>query len=360
MKKTWLIVLALCMAVIVGCSSGDSESSSEPKEKVDGVPDEVQDNVRIGVVRNLPSDDHTKQFLDGAQKEGEAFGFEVDTFISDGDDAKFQDLVSQAIQKQYDGLVISHGDASYSYDMISPAVDKEMEVVTFDTVAEKDGEVLEGITSTQQNDELLAEMSLDKVIENHDGNGPPKVLKITIGGIPPLDNRDVIYKEYEEAGKIETVDEIGPQSMDNVQGDVESAVTASLNKYGDDEIDIVWAAWDELAKGAYTALKSKNSDLKLVSIDISNQDINFMTEADSEWISTAAVDPYLIGVMNMRLLAKKIAGEDTPEDYQLEPQVINQEDLDEDTTMDDLDDIIDGWGESDDFNEDWMEKLRDN
>lgn len=361
MKKIMFLVFTLSLIVVVGCSNDSSaDKSSEPKEKIDGVPDEVQENVRIGVIRNLPSDDHTKQFLDGAKKEGEEFGFEVDTFISDGDDAKFQDLVSQAIQKQYDGIVISHGEASYSYDMISPALDKDMEVVTFDTVAEKDGEGLEGLTSTQQNDELLAEMSLDKVIENHDGDGPPKVLKITIGGIPPLDNRDVVYKEYEDAGKIETVDTIGPQSMDNVQGDVESAVTASLNKYNDDDIDVVWAAWDELAKGAYTALKNKKSDLKLVSIDISNQDINFMTEEGSEWVSTAAVDPYLIGVMNMRILAKKIAGEDTPESYQLEPQVIDQDDLDSDTTMNDLDKIIDGWGKSEDFNEDWMDKLRDN
>src|SRR5699024_12525820 len=101
MKKTWLIVLALCMAVIVGCSSGDSESSSEPKEKVDGVPDEVQDNVRIGVVRNLPSDDHMKQFLDGAQKEGEAFGFEVDTFISDGDDRSEERRVGKECRSRW-------------------------------------------------------------------------------------------------------------------------------------------------------------------------------------------------------------------------------------------------------------------
>lgn len=362
MKRT-LIFLILCLFVIVGCSNNDAADGSNAdklKEKIDGVPEEVQDNIKVGVIRNLPSDDHTKQFLDGAKKEGESFGFQVDTFISDGDDARFQDLVSQAIQKQYDGLIISHGDASYSYDMITPAIEKDIEVVTFDTIAEKDGQVLEGITSTQQNDELLAEMSLDKVIENSDGDEPPKVLKITIGGIPPLDNRDEVYKQYEEEGKIETVDTVGPQSMDNVQGDVESAVTASLNKYGEGEIDVVWAAWDELAKGAYTALRNKDSDLKLVSIDISNQDINFMTEDDSKWVSTAAVDPYLIGVMNMRLLAKKIAGEDAPETYQLEPNVIDQSNLDSDTTMDDLNEIIDGWGVSDDFNEDWMDKLRDN
>lgn len=84
-----------------------------------------------------------------------------------------------------------------------------------------------------------------------------------------------------------------------------------------------------------------------------------MMEEGSNWLSTAAVDPSLIGIMNMRLLAKKIAGEETPADYKLEPKLIKQEDLTESTNMTNLGDVIDGWGKSDDFNEEWMKKLRD-
>ncbi len=39
------------------------------------VPAGVKEGLKIAVVRNLPSDDHTKQFLDGARTEGESFGF---------------------------------------------------------------------------------------------------------------------------------------------------------------------------------------------------------------------------------------------------------------------------------------------
>lgn len=364
MKKILLALLIAITTFIAGCGGVEEQSSGSTVagETIEGVPEAIQDDISVAVIRNLPSDDHTQQFLDGARTEGESFGFTVDTYISDGDDARFQDLVSQAIQGNYDGIVVSHGKDSYSYGMLEPAREQDMEVVTFDTVAEQDGELLEGVTSTAQNDELLAEMSLDEVIHfaGEDGD-PPRIIKAIVGGVVPLDNRNVIYEQYEEEGKIETVETIGPQDMANVIPNMVTATNAVLNNYGEGEIDAIWASWDELAKGSYNALSESNrSDVELISIDVSNQDINLMTEEGSTWRSTAAVDPYLIGVMNMRLLAKKIAGEETPEYYQLEPHVIRQEDLTEGMGMDDLSDVVDGWGESDDFNEEWMDILREN
>ncbi|MCG5648284.1 hypothetical protein L0O81_17135, partial [Oliverpabstia sp. DFI.9.49] len=69
-----------------------------PAKKISGVPEGVQGGVKIAVIRNLASDDHTKQFLDGARSEGEALGFQVNTFISEGNDVKFKELVAQAVQ----------------------------------------------------------------------------------------------------------------------------------------------------------------------------------------------------------------------------------------------------------------------
>ncbi len=88
----------------------------------------------------------------------------VDTFIADNDDAKFQELVAQAIQKGYDGMIISHGKKDYSYDMLKPAIDKGMKVVTFDTVIDKDGKNLPEITTTFQDDFKLAELSLNEIV----------------------------------------------------------------------------------------------------------------------------------------------------------------------------------------------------
>jgi len=344
-----LMVATLSASLLTGC--GASKPEGEEAESTGA-------NGKIAVIRNLPSDDHTKQFLEGAKSEGEALGYQVDTFISNGDDAKFQELVAQQIQKGYDGIIISHGKAEYSAEMLVPAVEKEMKIVTFDT-AFKDGVIPEGITSTSQDDEALARLSLDEIVAASP-NKPARVLKIWFGpGIPPLDKRDTIYKEYEAAGKIETVEFVGPSTLDDVQGEVSNRVAAVLPKYPEGTVDAVWGSWDEMAKGGYKALKEANrKDINLVSIDVSNQDINLMMEEGSVWSATAAVDPKLIGMVNMRLLAKKLKGEETPEIYSLEAKLIKKDQLKADTTMNTLAEVVEGWGKSDAFNEPWMDELR--
>jgi simple sugar transport system substrate-binding protein len=68
-----------------------------------------QGPVRIAIIRNLGSDDNTTQFVAGAIQQGRKLGFKVSTFLSNGDDARFQDFVSQAISQKYDGIILSHG-----------------------------------------------------------------------------------------------------------------------------------------------------------------------------------------------------------------------------------------------------------
>ncbi len=339
----------------------EEEMEEEASESsIPAVFTEREEPIRVAVIRNLPSDDHTVQFLDGARTEGESFGFEVDTFIADNDDARFQELVAQAITNEYDGLVISHGKADYSYDMLKPAVDAGIEVVTFDTVIEKDGETLPEITTTFQDDFQLAELSLAEVAALSEDGEPVKVIKLWFGpGVPPLDRRETVYVQYEEEGLIETLEVIGPTNFQDVQGDIASKVGAVLAKYPPGEVDAVWGSWDEMAKGAYTALKEAGrDDVALISIDISNQDMNLMREEGSFWYSTAAVDPRLIGIVDMRLLAMQFADEETPDNYDLEARLVRQSDLLPETNMENLGDVVEGWGESDAFNQPWMDELR--
>lgn len=345
MKKKAISILLTAMLGLFGCGS----------------PNTAEDMTRIAVVRNMPSDDHTKQYLEGCVSEGEAFGYRVDTFISDGDDAKFQELVAQVIQKKYDGLIISHGKADYSYDMLLTAVERGIPIVMFDTVAEKDGMPLAGVTSTSQDDEQLARLSLDTLVEQAKSEGrPARVIKVWYGpGMPPLDRRNTIYQQYEKDGLIETLETVGPSNLENVQGDVTAAVASVIPKYQVGEIDGVWGSWDELAKGALIALNDAGrTDIPLISIDISNQDINLMRAQPDVWTATAAVDPKLIGTVNMRLLAKKLKGEETPEAYSFAAMLIKTQQLPEGATMEGLKDLIPGWGVTQDFDESWMQELR--
>lgn len=361
LNRLLFLVLSSLLFVLAACAVAEAPAAAPAMDaaSMEGVPEVFTgEQLSIAVVRNLPSDDHTKQFLDGARREGEALGFTVDTFIADNDDAKFQELVAQAITKGYDGMIISHGKQDYSYDMLKPAVDAGMQVVTFDTVIDKEGETLPEITTTFQDDFALAELSLAEVAALSED--PVRVIKLWFGpGIPPLDRRETIYVQYEENNEIETLEVVGPTNFQDVQGDIATKIGALLAKYPEGEVDAIWGSWDEMAKGAYTAIKDAGrSDIALISIDISNQDMNLMREEGSVWYSTAAVDPALIGIVDMRLLAMQFAGEDTPDNYDLEAKLVKASDLAEDTNMLNLADVIAGWGESDAFNQEWMDTLR--
>ncbi|VTM16846.1 ABC-type sugar transport system, periplasmic component [Raoultella terrigena] len=112
--------------------------------------------IRIAVIRNLGSDDNTTQFVSGAIQEGKKLGFKMSTFLSNGDDAKFQDFVNQAISQKYDGIILSQGRDPYSTALVKKAVDAGIKVAVFDTAVS--GEI-PGVTVTQQDDASLTDLS---------------------------------------------------------------------------------------------------------------------------------------------------------------------------------------------------------
>jgi simple sugar transport system substrate-binding protein len=313
--------------------------------------------IKVAVIRNLGSDDHTNQFLAGAKEEGTALGFKVDTFITNGEDAKFQDYASQVENQDYDAVILSHGKDPYATDLVKKLRAKALAVSVFDTAL---SEAIPGVTTTSQKDESLAEMSLGQMVK--DTGAKARFLKLWVAGFPPMERRQVIYKKVmQDHAGLKELELIGAVSAD-VQGDTANKVGAALAKYPKGQIDAIWGSWDAFAQGAYKALmENKRAEVKIYGIDVSNQDLQLMQEPNSPWVCTAAVDPKLIGRINMRLVAKKLAGEPTPDMYELPAALIKQSDLKKSKTpvnMATLASIIPGWGESKDFDEPWMAALR--
>lgn len=86
-----------------------------------------------------------------------------------------------------------------------------------------------------------------------------------------------------------------------------------------------------------------------------------MREAGSPWQVSVAVDPKLIGAVNLRLVANKIAGESTPDSYQFKATVIPQALLlaqPGPVNVAGLAKIIPGWGSSSDFVQPWFATLQ--
>ncbi|QKS73140.1 sugar ABC transporter substrate-binding protein [Paenalkalicoccus suaedae] len=366
-KNKWLLTSGLALAALLaGC--GENEPATDAQEgatsneaSLEGVPDRFasDEDVTVRVIRKIGGDDHTAQFLAGVQEEGESLGFDVDVFTANGDTARFHDAIDQAITSQVDGLILSHGDDAATVEAVERAREAGIEVVTFDSIP--DLAEIDGVTLTSQDDEALAQLALDQLVEDFDGEA--SIAYLWVDGFPPMVRRNAVYETIlEENPELVEVSRFGVAAEDtSVQ--TQNAVAALLNQYPEGELDAIFATWDAFAIGAARAIEEAGrSDVKIYGIDVSNADLELIQQENSAWEYTAAVDPKLVGAVNLRLLAKKLAGEETPETYDLEATLISREDLaasDEPVNMVTLADVVDGWGETDAFHEDWMTTLKD-
>ncbi|MED3553160.1 sugar ABC transporter substrate-binding protein [Cytobacillus praedii] len=367
--KIKLLIIGFLALIIylAGCSSkSDKEVVEKEKSQTDSevslenVPEKFKDSkdVKIKVIRKIGGDDHTKQFLAGAKEEGEAMGLKVDVYSADGDSQKFHNEINKALEEGYDGFIISHGDDPETIESVKKLVEKGKSVVTFDSNVEL--EKIDGVTLTSQNDEVLATFAIEQLIEDYDGQA--NIAYLWVDGFPPMVRRNAVYTEkLQKNPGIKEIERFGVASADT-SGETKAAVAEMLKKHPKGELDAIFATWDAFAIGAVEAIKEAGRDeVKIYGIDVSNSDLQLMKENGSPWKYTAAVDPKLIGALNMRLVAKKIAGEETPKTYNLEAYLIAQDELQvskKNVTMDNLGEVLPGWGLSTELEEDWMKALK--
>lgn len=386
MKKMLALILALVLVfALIGCTNQTpaAEETTQPVEAeqtstteetlaeqttqpasdsdIPAVFTDASHPIKVAAIRNLTADDGTKLLLSTMSQMGEAWGWTVDTFITNNNDLQLQETVAQCAQKGYDAIFISHGKEEYSYDMIKPLVDAGIKVVTFDTVAnDADGNPIPGVTAIAQDDYAMADLTLSRIVEDANGSEPVKILKLWYGpgGAPALDRRNVTYEEYEAKGLITTTVTIGPTNMDDCMGDTYQKTAAALNLYPAGDIDYAWGSWDELAKGGLQAiLEAGRTEIKVVTVDCSDVDLNLMREYPDTFVACCGCDQSLPGVAAMRIMAYKLAGLETPDSYQIPVSLIRGEELKPDTTIATLADTVEGWGVLPDFIAPWMEAL---
>lgn len=337
MKKAVLAACTIAAAISMGLTASAAEGG------------------KIAVIRNMISSDHTAQFFKGCTEEGEALGYSVDTFMSDGDDVKMQNLMDQALQQDYDIWIISHANEGYQHDYLQKAVDKGIKVVGFDC----GGDPVEGVTYTTQDDASLTSISLDALIEKAESEGkeqPINILEVnTLGALVPFDTRHSAVEQYEKDGKIKVVQMISPNLQGDAYSDCYNGVSTALVSQ---QIDGIWTASTGFLDGIIDAVNaSGKSNIVVTGIDISDTEIERLTKEPS-YYCCAAVDPYVIGMVDVRIAVSKVLGLDTPDTYQFPAVGLTNADVSEGDTMATLAGKIEGFGSSDAFDSDEIEALR--
>ncbi|SDO12918.1 substrate-binding domain-containing protein [Acetanaerobacterium elongatum] len=374
MKKLFAFALAMVMALSLtacGGSSAPTSSSSDSSAEASGASavsqavasSEAADGSagasgKIAVIRQLQNSDHTVQFFAGCVAEGEALGYSVDTFSADGDDVKMQDLMEQALQKDYKIWIISHANEGYQKDLVSRAVAQGIKVVGFDC----GGDHVDGVTYTSQDDKSLAKLSLDALIEKAKAKGatePINIIEINIlGMIVPFDTRHAVIEEYEKAGKLKVVDIISPKLGGDTYSDVNTAISTDLTKYPAGQVNGIWAASSAFLDGAVDAINDAGRNEMLISaVDISDTEIQRLVKVP-QYICCACVDPYVIGTVDVRLAVLKTLGVETPETYALSAVAVTSDKLTASDTMKTLNKYFPNFGSTEDFNTKEIKDLR--
>lgn len=316
---------------------------------------------KIAYILNVTSTDIFQMAVSGATETAKALGMTVDVYFTDVDNVKFQDYVNVCANQGYDAMFLSHGNQETAYDLVKMLVDKGIKVVCFDTkLVDAEGKVtsIPGVTQMFQDDQKLADLILDYICTTlyADKKEPVNILKIWRGpGISPFDRRQETYLKYEQEGKIKTLEVLGPIDPANGEASMAQVIAAALPKYPEGTIDAIWSCYDAYARGAYIAmLEANRKDIPMVSVDISNQDINYMREENSPWKACSTVDFTTIGQQGIRLLAMKLAGEETEAVYNLAPSLVTGDMLDSNSNVLNLKDTVEGYGVNNDHISEWM------
>lgn len=334
-KKRFIsVALAASMILSLAACGGDKKQSqtvssnqgsavvSESVAKTDGADKENPvKGKKVAYIMLLPSATIFQMWKDSCAKLAEKLGVQFEFFFCDGDFNKWQDTIRTCASAGYDGLLVSHGNQDGSYVFLKEIHDQypKMSIATFDTQFYADGEYkkLEGVTQMFQQDKSLVTVLLDQMIADKEARGeegPVRLIKVWRGPNynSPFDRREVGWKEYEDAGKIQTVGEVQP-----LQDSIDSANTvtaAYLQSIKRDAVDGVIAYYDLYGQGVFNAIKenaamSGDNPLPMASVDIDPVDITNMQTDPKIWTAAGTTDWTLNGEIGMRILLLQMAGE---------------------------------------------------
>jgi simple sugar transport system substrate-binding protein len=342
-KTGWLLSVLLIIGVILtGCQPKGDAKEDASTSTTSKVSDNPLSGKKIALVMQQNLGTFSAQYIEGVKEQVKKFGGTVTVFTSEGDLAKMASNLDAAVNQGVDGILIDHGTKEALNQGVQNAIDKGIPVVTFDAGVE-----VKGITELEQGDQKMAEMTLDKLAK--DTNGKANIVKIWVAGFAPMERRQAAYEQFLQANEgIKEIATFGAATQ-NTALDTQAQMEAILKQYPNKgDITAVWAAWDEFAKGAVRAIEQAGrTDIKVYSIDMSDEDLQMIQKENSPWAASAAVDPMDIGRIQVRYLYQKINGE-TPEDkVVLAPVFVDAEKLPKETvTTNDLHKYIEGWGAS--------------
>lgn len=326
---------------------------------VDMMAQKMKDkNVKIAVIHRGGADSFSREYFLGSRQEGNSMGIKIRTLEANYDLASFRYLLVQAGEENYDGVIINGGNGEV-VEEIKKIGSKGIPIVAFDSTSKLSN--IKGITMTSQDHHLIMEYALSNMFKELNGKG--NIVYLYAKTYPSLVTCHKIYEQF--LLKNLGVNEVERFDIGLQGGFIKAkhAVSEMLKKYGKGKINAIFSTYGEMTRGAAEAIKEAGrKDIKIYGVGFTDADLYTMQGKNSPYVSATGTYLKEIGTINIRLLLKKIAGEETPSKYKFKPSLITQNEVrsfEETIDIDSLNKVVRGWGKNDDFEEDWMKKLKE-
>ncbi|QXM06281.1 ribose ABC transporter substrate-binding protein RbsB [Crassaminicella indica] len=282
MKKlvALMLVVLVAMGVFAGCGKQEKEASN-----------------KIGLVISTLNNPFFVSLKEGAEEKAKDLGYELVVLDSQNDPNKelsnVEDLVTQGVSV----ILINPTDSDAVGNAVKVANKAGIPVITLDRGANK-GEVVTHIAS----DNIAGgKMAGDFIVEKLENKG--KVVELEgIAGTSAARDRGQGFNDAIKASDIEVVAK-QTANFDRTQG---LSVMENILQ-AQPEINAVFAHNDEMALGAYEAIKASGRDILVVGFDATDDAVKSVK--NGEMAATVAQQPKLIGSLGVENAVKVIKGE---------------------------------------------------
>ena len=303
------VSLFLVAVLMVTCAAG-AGCSSKGKSPVEGK--------KVAYIMYMSSSSIFEMWSEAFENTAEAIGMTADTFFCNDSDEEWKNRIIQCAKDGYDGLMVSHGGVDYAWEFLSGVLEEypDLKIATFDTYFRDesgDTKTIDGVVQLFQKDSGLAASLVEEILNMYpdktENKEPVNILQVQDENyIIAFDRRQVGYELYETVGKIRTLEQMAPEDHLNAVSSMKEVAKNIIGKYSEGEIDAIWCCYDAYAKGVYQALRELDSDIPMVSVDICDEDIQFMAEG-LNWKACATTNWTLNGEFACRVLALEMAGQ---------------------------------------------------
>ena len=281
MKKKLIAALLSAAMVVSVVPVFASDAAADEETATESSTESPLAGKKIAYIMYMSSATIFQMWSDSFTATAEKLGMEASTFFCNDNADTWKSTIEQCAQGGYDGLMVSHGGQEYAYDFLSGILEQypDLKIVTFDTpFKDANGETakIDGVTQFFQQDAGFAESLVQAILD--------------------------MYPDKTEAGEPVNILQIQQGAGYNMR----DVTAATLQKYGEGDIDGIWCCYDAYAQGVYQALREANSDIPMVSVDICNEDIQFMQEGKN-WKACATTNWTSNGEFACRVLALEMA-----------------------------------------------------